>query len=71
MLDAGTLVRRKETARFHPGILAEIIGFRRNTFGDGTMYDVRILEGNQTLLLDKWDSRNFSVELPREPDWEV
>jgi hypothetical protein len=69
MLEVGTLIRRKETANFYPGILAEIISFQNNR--GGTMYEVRILEGRQAALLDNWDSRNFNVELPREPDWEV
>jgi hypothetical protein len=65
-LQTGTRIRRKETARIYTGILAEIVGFN-----GGSMYEVCMLEGRQAGLHDQWDSRNFSIELPREPDWEI
>ena len=70
-LQTGILIRRNQSARFFRGLLAEIIGFSHNSYDGGSLYNVRILEGSGAGLIERWDTRNFYVELPREPDWEI
>ncbi len=68
MLTAGTVVKRKRDCSHRPNALAEIMELDATAppFG-GSTYVVRVLGGTT----EYWNSNYFTVEQPKEPDWEI
>jgi hypothetical protein len=67
-IKVGMLIRRKQSAHLHTGLLAEVVALspKRPTI----FARVRLLEGENKGHVCSWNLKYFNVE-QQEPDWEI